>query len=315
MPTIRTIHPADLVSLVSFFRNEGQREVTAQVWPEVDDSHPALVRGVLSRWIARPGRSQIWVCLESGGIHALVAAGPRAGKLAWDVKELYVTEGDRSAGVDLLDHLAAEAAKRGARRVFLTISIDSGMARIATHAGFVNYTSEGLYSLQSNSLLGDEGPGGARPRLRQDTQPLFQLYNAAVPCRVRSAEAMTIDEWLSLEKGPRLWAPSLADRRQHLVWEKDGVLIGWLKITFGRRSQHLELLTHPSYREATEEMVRHSLSLVSRKLPIYFSARDYQPEILAALEGRGFTRVSEYLVFARELAARVPHRALIPARA
>jgi len=126
---------------------------------------------------------------------------------------------------------------------------------------------------------------------------------------------MTIDEWLSLDKGRRPWAPSLGGSAQHYVWDDGDSVVGWLKLTFGAKSQHVELLVHPSRRAAAEEMLLYSLSQASHRVPVYVSARDYQPEVVSVLEGNCFSRVAEYLVFARELAARVPSRALAPVRA
>jgi len=316
MPTIRTIRPTDLVPLISFLRNGPHREVTASLWPEVGrESDTRLIRGLLPHLIMQPGRSHAWLCLNSGAVHGFAIAHPRAGRLVWDVKHLYVTSSSRQAGAELLDHIASEAAKRGCRRVFLSTPVDGELSRIAGQGGFVNYTSESLYWCRLPEAVSADGLASARPRLRQDGQALFHLYNATVPCRVRSAEALTMEEWSSLEKGDRPWAPSLGGNRQHLVWESREGLTGWLRITFAAKSQHLELLVHPSHHKMAEEMVQYALSQVSPRAPVYFSVRDYQPEIAAVLHHRGFTLAAEYLLFARELAVRVPNRGLVPARA
>ncbi len=316
MPTIRAIRPTDFVSLISFLRHDAHREVTAPLWPEVwEESNGRGRWSFFSRLITRSSGSQVLLSLHGGDVRGLGIAHPRAGKLAWDVEDLFVADSDRSAGVDLLEHLAAEAARRGARRLFLVTRVDGDMARIASHAGFVNYTSETLYCARLSSAAGENGLRRGRPRLRQDTPALFQLYNAAVPCNVRSAEAITIDEWLSLERGGRLWTPSLGGSRQHFVWEGGSSLAGWLQLTFGSKSQHLEMLVHPGERAATEEMLLYSLSQTSSRVPVYVTLRDYQPELVSLMEGRGFRPVADYLVFARQLAVRVHGRALVPVRA
>ncbi len=312
MPTIRVIRPTDLVSLISFLRHDAHCEVTAPLWPDISER---TRWSFLSRLITRSSGSQVWVSSNGGSVRGLAIAHPRAGKLAWDVEELYVAEKDRPDGADLLEHLAAEAARRGARRLFLVTGVDGDVARIASHAGFVHYASETLYCARSPSVISSDGLRRARPRLRQDATALFQLYNAAVPCNVRSAEAMTIEEWQSLERGGRLWTPSLGGSRQHFVWENGNSLAGWLQITFGSKSQYLELLVHPGERAAAEEMILYSLSQISTRTPVYVSLRDYQADLAPLLEARGFRPVAEYLVFARQLAVRVPRRALVPARA
>ena len=192
MPTIRAIRPTDLVSLVAFFRHESPRDVTAHLWPEVGEKAPGrFLRSITSLLLARPGSSQLWLYL-AGGIRALVVFQPRAGKLAWDVQELFLAGEDDGAGIELLEHIAGEAAGRGARKLFLATPVEDSAVRLAGKSGFANYTAESLYCLRGwpSTIPGPDLVG--RLRLRRDTQGIFQLYNAAVPCRVRSAEAMTL---------------------------------------------------------------------------------------------------------------------------
>jgi len=317
MPTIRAIRPTDIIPLMAFFRNGSRREVTAQVWPEVQgEANTRVVRDLFRQLVVHPGgSSQAWVCTADWGIHGLAIARSRAGKLAWDVQDLFVAEGALPAGVDLLEHAAAEVARKGARRVFIATSADGSMSKLARQAGFVHYTSEVLFAIKLRAPLAAGSVRPSRPRLRQDEHALFQLYNAAVPCKVRFAEAVTMEEWASLDKGSRPWAPRLGGSSQHFVWDDQSEMAGWLQLSFGSRSQHVALLVDPSHAEATEEMVQYSLSQASHKAPIYVSARDYQPELISALEKMEFARVAEYMVFAREMTARVPSRALVPARA
>ncbi len=316
MPTIRAIRPTDFVSLISFFRHDAHREVTAPLWPNMwEDSDGRGGWSLLSRLITRSSGSRVWVSLNHGNVRGLAIAHSRAGKLAWDVEDLFVAENVRSAGVDLLEHLAAEAARRGARRLFLVTWVDGDMARIASQAGFANYTSETLYRAQTRLADDENSVRRARPRLRQDTPALFQLYSAAVPCNVRSAEAMTIDEWLSLERGGRLWTPSLGGSRHHFVWENGDSLVGWLQLTYSGKSQHLEILVHPNAQAGSEEMLRYSLTQTNLRTPVYVTLRDYQSNLSPLLEGWGFKPVADYLVFARQLVVRIPGRALVPVRA
>src|SRR5450756_2889101 len=90
MPTIRAIRPTDIISLMAFFRNGSRREVTAQVWPEVQgEANTRVVRDLFRRLVVHPGgSSQAWVCTADWGIHGLAIARSRAGKLAWDVQDL-----------------------------------------------------------------------------------------------------------------------------------------------------------------------------------------------------------------------------------
>lgn len=274
------------------------------------------MRDLFRRLIVHPGgRPQGWVCANGGSLSGLASAGPRAGKLAWDVRDLFVCESEPSVGVDLLEQVSAEAVKRGARRIFLGVGPDVSSTRLARQAGFVHYTSESIYVAKLQTAMGTNGLRPARPRLRHDTQALFHLYNTAVPFKVRLSEAATLEEWSSLDRASRPWAPSLGGSSHHYVWDEQGELAGWLQITFGSKSQHISLLVNPSQAASTEEMLQYALSQTSHKVPVYISVRDYQPELGSALERSGFSKVADALVFAREMTARVPNRAFVPARA
>ena len=153
----------------------------------------------------------------------------------------------------------------------------------------------------------------ARPRLRADEQALFQLYMAAVPAPVRSAEAMTLEEWAALYPGRKRWQPSFTGSRQQYVWELGTTLVGWLEITFGQRSQYLEMLIHPRYEDAADRLLRYALLQTSLKAPVYVTPREYQPHLSSALERAGFKLVGRHDLFVKLLAARVREPRLVPA--
>lgn len=302
---------------MAFLRDPSFHQLTAQVWPEMQrDSSARVVWTILQRLMTRPGAGpRAWVCFAKPGLRGLVIGHPRAGNLAWDVQTLLVANGAYAAGVELLEALSTEAVRREARRVFLATPPDAEPSRVARQAGFTSYTSETVFIARPSGAVAQDGLLPARPRLRQDTQALFQLYNAAVPCKVRFAEAATLDEWSSLLKGSRPWASSVGGSNRHYVWESPEGLMGWLQVTRGGRGQHFSLLVHPSHLEAVEGMLLYSLSRLNPASPVYCAVREYQPETASALERLGFAEVAHYLVCAREMTARVPSRAFVPARA
>src|SRR5262249_38775137 len=145
-----------------------------------------------------------------------------------------------------------------------------------------------------------------RPRLRADEQPLFSLYGAAVPQLVRSAEALTYDEWSALHRGRKKWAPTLIGDRHQFVWEVGASLAGWLEVTYGQKSQYLDLLIDPKYETLVDRMLSFALKQVSEKAPVYVSVRPYQSVLGAALERRGFEVHGRYDIHVRQLSVRVP---------
>ena len=46
-------------------------------------------------------------------------------------------------------------------------------------------------------------------------------------------------------------------------------MVGWLEVTFGQRSQFMELLVHPRYEDAADRLLRYALLQVSPKAPVY----------------------------------------------
>jgi hypothetical protein len=153
----------------------------------------------------------------------------------------------------------------------------------------------------------------ARPRLRADEQALFQLYMSAVPAPVRAAEAMTLEEWAALYPGRRRWQPSFTGSRQQYVWELGTSMVGWMELTFGQRSQYIELLVNPRYEDAADRLVRYALLQVSTKAPVYVLAREYQTALASALQRTGFRLAAQHELFVKLLAARVREPRLVTA--
>jgi hypothetical protein len=184
---------------------------------------------------------------------------------------------------------------------------------VARRAAFERFTSSELYGLAAGGKFERTDLFEARPRLRADEQTLFQLYNNAVPAPVRAAEAMTLEEWVSLYPGGKRWQPSFTGSRQQFVWELGTSIVGWLEITFGQRSQFMELLIHPRYEDAADRLVRYALLQVSPKAPVYAVAREYQPHLASALQRAGFRPGARHDLFVKLLAARVREPRLVTA--
>jgi hypothetical protein len=240
-------------------------------------------------------------------------ARPRAGGLVWDVLNLQVLAGAEPSATDLLEQVVACAGSHGARRVFLEVPVGEPGLNVARRARFERFNSSQLYVLPPGFKLERTDLFEARPRLRADEQGLFQLYVAAVPAPVRAAEAMTLDEWAALFPGRKRWQPSFTGSRQQFVWELGTSLVGWLEVTFGQRSQFIELLIHPRYEEAADRLLRYALLQVSPKAPVYAAAREYQATLASALQRAGFRSVAHHELFVKMLAARVREPRLVPA--
>ncbi len=312
---VRTLRPIDVVALASFQRRAGATEITAHNWPRVEPESGRLPYfKVISASLGhRPGGHRVWVAEHGGRVVGLALARPRAGGLVWDVIQLHAEAGENSIGADLLDQVTACAGSHAARRVFLETPSGSRGQDVARRAGFERFTSSELYMLQPGFKVERTDLFEARPRLRADEQTLFQLYMAGVPAPVRAAEAMTLEEWGALYPGRKRWQPSFTGSRQQYVWELGTSMVGWLEVTFGQRSQFMELLVNPRYEDAADRLVRYALLQVSPKAPVYVLAREYQPALASALQRAGFRLAAEHELFVKLLAARVREPRLVTA--
>jgi hypothetical protein len=312
---VRPLRPLDVVALASFQRRAGGTEITAHSWPRVEPEsgrvpYLSLASGSLGH---APGSQRTWVAEEKGRVVGLVSAQPRAGGLVWDVVHLHAQPDLDEVAGDLLEQVVACAGGRAARRVFLEAPARSRAQDVARRAGFERFTASELFILAPGFKVERTDLFEARPRLRADEEPLFQLYGAAVPAQVRAAEAMTHEEWAALYPGRKRWQPSFTGSRHQYVWELGTSLVGWLEINFGHRSQFMDILVHPRYEDASDRLLRYALLQVSPKAPVYALAREYQPSLASALQRAGFRQADLHEVYVKMLAARVREPSLVPA--
>jgi hypothetical protein len=312
---VRTLRPIDVVALASFQRRNGGTEITAHNWPRVEPEtgHVPYLNLLSTSLAHRPGGQRGWVAEQDGRMVGLATARPRAGGLVWDVANLHAVLGENTIAADLLEQVAACAGSHAARRVFLEAPAGGRGQDVARRAAFERFTSSDLFVLAPGGKIERTDLFEARPRLRADEQTLFQLYNASVPAPVRAAEAMTLEEWGALYPGRKRWQPSFSGSRQQYVWELGTSMVGWLELTFGQRSQFMDLLVHPRYEDAADRLLRYALLQVSPKAPVYVTVREYQPYLASALQRAGFRLVARHELFVRLLAARVREPRLVTA--
>ncbi|MDP8924554.1 MAG: hypothetical protein M3O34_16995 [Chloroflexota bacterium] len=314
---IRPLRPTDLVGVGMFLRRADVTELTSHTWPKVQPECGRLPTAIALRQPLGlgPGWGRAWVATDDGALTGLLVARGRAGGLVWDVEHLHAVAGRPEVAASLLDAVSQDAVSGGARRLFIDMGAGEAGAHVARRAGFERYTGVTIYRLDPpfSASRGDNFYEG-RPRLRADEHALFSLYNAAVPAIVRSAEAMTYDEWSALHRGRRRWAPTLVGDRHQYVWELGEGLAGWLEVVYGQRSQYLEVLIHPKFETMLDRFIGYALKQTSEKAPVYSTAREYQAGLGTALERFGFKEVACVDVFVRQLTVRVPECQFVPAK-
>ncbi|MBI2756673.1 MAG: hypothetical protein HYX52_08185 [Chloroflexi bacterium] len=313
--SIRALRPTDVVAVSSLLGSPNVVAVAAHAWPFADPEGGGASLLDLTAASFQPGstRRRVWIATDRGKAVGVAGVRSRAGGLVWDLELLDVLTHAEDEAVQLCEALASAAEVRAARRVLLMANGTEWSQRVARRAGFERYTGATLFRLAPGFRAPKGDAFEARPRLRSDEQPLYQLYSAAVPPSVRAAEAMTIDEWQGLHRGSRAWRPTLAGARQQLVWELGASLAGWMELTFGDRSQFVDLMVHPKYADAVDRFVAYALHECSPKAPVYVLARDYAAGLAPALHTVGFADVGLFDLFVKMLAQRVPERALATA--
>lgn len=309
---IRAVRPIDVAALRAFLSRAGAVELTTHTWPKVQpESGHLSVLDVLGQALGQKSSRGMWVATAERGLVGYAVAQARCDGMVWDVEHLHAVE--LATGIELLEHLCSKAVDAGARRVFLELPAGSNAVEAARRAGFEPYADSTLLLLKPPLEVDRATTFGARPRLRADEHPLFQLYNAAVPAPVRAAEAMTYEEWSALHRGKKKWRPSLLGDRHQFVWELGEGIVGWMEVVFGQKSQYLEFLIKPGYESLLDRLVGYALTQVSQKAPVYATARDYQATLASALQRAGFSCQGEVEILVRQLAARAVQPKLVPA--
>ncbi len=149
-----------------------------------------------------------------------------------------------------------------------------------------------------------------RPRSSNDDYRLFELYSAAVPALVRTAEGMTFEEWQeSRDRG------SWPQRHREYVWEKEGRLVGWLRISAAGGMGCFEVMLHPLEQEGLELLVNSALVSLDSKSPLFGITSAFQGQLKSLLPRLEFEEVAQYHALVKELALRVREPSLMPMQA
>lgn len=194
--------------------------------------------------------------------------------------------------------LLAEATRGlgelGCQRIYAQVPAGNGAEEVFRQAGFVVFTREDIYSLdpeRTDPLWGD-GQSGAetatslRRMRKRDGWSVLRLYNALTPRSVQHAEAMLTTEGAPGELED-WWENS---NGTSYVFERDGQVVGIVRVTRGRLASWVRLHLHPDALRFADDLVAETVALVSktRARPIYVGVRDYEGGIRAALCAAGF---------------------------
>jgi len=306
---IRSLGRADLLSFLIFARHAPPNQAVTRNSP--GKTSLFSTEAILEHWLPLYGKRHTWVYETDSGVGGAVSAKGGASSAVWKVDYLQVS--DEEQCVSLLETSAASASERGVRKLFLNLDSDNPMLNGVRRAGFSSYSKDYLYRYSSEGAH-DPAPSPHPCRLRTRTPAddfaLFQLYTAAAPTPVRTAEGMTLEEWRdSREVG------SWLEHHREFILERDDRLLAWLHITTAKGGGCFEIVYHNMEAGGLEYLVRYALRQLDGRSTILCIAPAFQGQLGGILEGSGFERVAEYVASVKENAIKVKQPQFAPMRA
>jgi len=306
---IRSLYPIDLLPFLFFSRQALPNQAIAR--DSLAKRSPFSPQVFLEHWLPSRGMRHTWVSGEGGRLSGVVSVRPCAAPTAWQVD--YLQASDEEHCIALLDMVSAAAAKLEVRKLFLRLPTTSPLIDGARRTGFSCYARDYLYRCSGKrGQRITEAPEHylLRAKSRSDEYGLFELYNAAVPLPVRTAEGMTLEEWQgSREQG------SWLDERREFILQGRGSLAGWLQITATKGKGCFNIVSHQVGEDGLGWLVNYALMFLDGKSPIYCFVPAFQRQLSGILESNGFEQVTECDTMLREIALRVREAQAIPIRA
>ena len=308
---IRSFLPLDAVDILLQGRSLSNRARTKDTAARKETTFTNLVE-LLGQWFSPRVRSCAWVRTDGLALRGLASARDRCSSQAWEVDRLLVRDQDGDCCLSLLEHVSLVGGEHAVQKVFLRLPDTSLLLGAAGEAGFLPYVTERLYWLEKGVGGVESGsPGGESPPavLRRRTQAadeyrLFELYEKCVPTLVRRVEGVTFAQWKANK-----------DRStgQEWVFEKDGVLIGWIAFRSDRDRGQFEVITASD--EDLERIVEYGLACLSGCRHLYCLVPEFEHTLCRLLELRGFSQMSKYSALAKDLMVRVEEPCFMPVRA
>lgn len=297
----RTVWPTDLVALVSW---EG-RVYGNEAWPwerfVKEDEGPHPLETAIEQWLSFATGRNTLVHVQGQTLRGLISARPRSGRSVWEVECLLASDVDVCLG--LLDRLSKNAAASQVERVFVRMAADSELLPTVQRAGFVSYLRERHWhrtAITPSSRFRIVHPW--RKRTGEDAHNLFRLYNAVVPSVIRELEGPTLKEWSAGLERRR--------RGQDWVFERDGELIGWLRLTPADDTVKIDLLVSAGEEVIVKPLLSHGIG----GRDAFSLVPNYATGLASVLSDAGFEQGGEYISLVRRLAKPVEIAEQEPAR-
>jgi hypothetical protein len=306
---IRSFFPLDTVDIIFQGKSLSNKAKTKDSVVR-EETALANLADLLGQWFNPRARSCVWVCTEGFALRGLASVKDRRGSRAWEIDRLLLREQDGDCCLSLLEHVGLAGAELAVETVFLRLPDTSPLLDVAKKAGFLPYVTERLYWLEKGEVESGvpdrDSACVLSPRRRQadDEYRLFELYEKCVPPLIRRVEGATLAQWKAYR-----------DRStgQEWVFEKDGSLVGWMAFKSERGMGQFEVVAASD--GELEQVMEYGLTCLSGCRHLYCLAPEFEHALCRQLECRGFSQISGYSAFARDLAVKAEEPCLMPVRA
>lgn len=305
MMVVRPFLPIDLIAILFQGRWLSNRAKTKDNIGREEARFLALAT-LLGQWLNPQVRGYLWVWANGLRIRGIASARNRSSSYAWEIDRLLLNEQDGECCCSLLESMSVAGEKLGVEKVFLRLPAESPLVDAARGAGFIPYVTEFLYGWERGKVAGyGESTScsmrSMRRKQERDDYRLFELYEACIPAPIRRVEGMTYKEWQETKD---------KSARKELVFEKEGRLIGWLRVVTSGDIGQFEVMA--TDREKLEQMVEYGLMALDGCRYLFCLAPEFQGELTRLLQGYGFGEVKRYSALIKELTVRSQEPCFVP---
>lgn len=268
-------------------------------------SFPAM--SFLWRHLRPRGKEVAWIAKEGGRITSLVSAVPASGNTAWRIDHMVVGETGLDVGT-LLGKVTAEAGRRGAERVLLSIPDEWQLMDSASRGGFRPSMEVRVLTLGGRAaLIGEEFETAFRPRAADDDVPLFDLYRRATPSEARFAMGLTMSQWKDSQESQG------SGTTEHVLDGENGIA-AWVRLDRERRRVRVRLTVDPSWKGDPRSLIAFVLGEIGSR-SLWWEAPGHQESLGSLLEQIGLETAGVYHLMVKVMAVHLEAPEMAPAQA
>jgi len=325
---VRSVYLQDLMAIRALERADNALLVAPS---PLDPPTTAVAMALGSSWRGLRRRAYTFILYGPDGPMGFIQGVMRPHGEAWEIVRLACL-GDPDSALNgacasLIEQFCQASGNRGSLRTFARVPTGGEALRVLSRAGFRQYTKE--YTLVRPPLDEQEPqpaapdaaatplPPGVRLRHAEDNawSIFVHLYCAITPQSVRHAEGRSSKDWRWSYRLLRRWLGKWMVTDE-LVLEHEGHLAGWLQLrpAQGRGYQQLDVLALPNSDGKIVELIRAGLALAGPGAaiqPLACRVREYDVDVIHALEACGFHLVGEEALLVKHSTVRVTERQLL----